>query len=104
MRLACLMMDDEGKRGYSDFYVFATDGVRKKDDPSVPKHATDLPKLQPPREFHYFNKGSLESFHGSYHVFAGGFYGAGPDRYTCAGHLVSVPISAFDPIFWAHHT
>lgn len=37
--------------------------------------------------------GSLEDIHNTVHVYAGG-----------GGHMGSVPTSAFDPIFWLHHT
>ncbi|KAK3717680.1 hypothetical protein LTR37_005747 [Vermiconidia calcicola] len=37
--------------------------------------------------------GSLESVHGLYHVLIGGQ----------GGHMSSVPVAAFDPIFWLHH-
>jgi tyrosinase len=37
--------------------------------------------------------GSLESIHGAYHFFIGGI----------SGHMSSVPIAAFDPVFWIHH-
>ena len=33
----------------------------------------------------------LESFHNSVHVWVG-------------GHMGEVPLAAYDPIFWAHHT
>ncbi|TFK74620.1 Di-copper centre-containing protein [Pluteus cervinus] len=36
---------------------------------------------------------SLESIHDTVHVLLGG-----------AGHMSSVPVAAFDPIFWLHHT
>lgn len=36
--------------------------------------------------------GSLEGLHNSYHDNIGG-----------SGHMSSVPVAAFDPIFWMHH-
>lgn len=38
--------------------------------------------------------GALEEIHGWVHVRVGGQ----------RGHMGSVPLAAFDPIFWAHHT
>lgn len=37
--------------------------------------------------------GSLEAIHGRYHVLIGGQ----------SGHMSSVPVAAFDPMFWLHH-
>ncbi|KAM7203335.1 hypothetical protein V8F33_002326 [Rhypophila sp. PSN 637] len=37
--------------------------------------------------------GSIEGFHGNYHIFIGGN----------SGHMSVVPIAAFDPVFWLHH-
>lgn len=37
--------------------------------------------------------GSIEGFHGNYHYFIGGD----------GGHMSTVPIAAFDPVFWFHH-
>jgi tyrosinase len=37
--------------------------------------------------------GSLEDIHNAVHDLTGG-----------GGHMGSIPISAFDPIFWLHHT
>lgn len=37
--------------------------------------------------------GSLEAIHGAYHLNIGG----------TSGHMSSVPIAAFDPVFWIHH-
>ncbi|PQE32183.1 di-copper centre-containing protein [Rutstroemia sp. NJR-2017a WRK4] len=39
--------------------------------------------------------GNLESIHDTVHVVTGGF--------NFAGHMTSVPVAAFDPIFWGHH-
>ncbi|KAM0812686.1 putative tyrosinase [Seiridium cardinale] len=41
--------------------------------------------------------GSIEDIHNTLHVLVGGSGDYG-------GHMGSVPISAFDPIFWLHHT
>ena len=37
--------------------------------------------------------GSLEGFHDQYHGIIGGQ----------GGHMGSVPVAAYDPIFWLHH-
>lgn len=54
--------------------------------------------------------GSLEAVHNDFHVYLGGFVGDRNDfnekrmKYvSMVGHMTSVPISAFDPIFWFHH-
>ncbi|KAL9100136.1 MAG: hypothetical protein Q9163_004452 [Psora crenata] len=39
------------------------------------------------------NYGSLEDIHNAVHTLVGG-----------GGHMSSVPVSAFDPLFWLHHT
>ena len=43
--------------------------------------------------------GSLEAVHNAYHWHIGG----DPFRETTDGHMSSVPVAAFDPIFWFHH-
>lgn len=60
-------------------------------------------------------KGSLEAVHNDFHVYYGGFAGTRmgkkfglPNEFfgkenTWAGHMTSVPVAAFDPVFWIHH-
>lgn len=57
--------------------------AKKKGDP--PPDAGDVKKAEV--------WGSLEDIHNTVHNYAGG-----------GGHMSSVPTSAFDPIFWLHHT
>ncbi|WZH45776.1 Tyrosinase [Fusarium acuminatum] len=47
--------------------------------------------------------GSIEDIHNTLHVLIGG---QGRDNFNRVrtGHMSKVPISAFDPIFWLHHT
>ncbi|KAF4456902.1 tyrosinase precursor [Fusarium austroafricanum] len=47
--------------------------------------------------------GSIEDIHNTLHVLVGG---QGRDDFNRprTGHMSQVPISAFDPIFWLHHT
>jgi len=47
--------------------------------------------------------GSIEDIHNSVHGMVGGNGEDGLGR-KVTGHMSSVPISAFDPIFWLHHT
>lgn len=47
--------------------------------------------------------GSFEDIHNTVHGFVGG-YGKDSQGRRITGHMSSVPISAFDPIFWLHHT
>lgn len=72
---------------YSDFRAFSTAGVTLKGtDPDTGKVLQDA-------------TGSVEDLHGTYHVYVGGFSGAN----TNTGHMSSVPVAAFDPVFWIHH-
>jgi len=47
-------------------------------------------------------RGSIEGFHGNYHVNIGGFVASGRNL-TYLGHMSNVPVAAFDPVFWFHH-
>ncbi|KAE9365727.1 Di-copper centre-containing protein [Stipitochalara longipes BDJ] len=47
--------------------------------------------------------GSFEDIHNTLHVLVGGS-GVDSQGLQRTGHMRSVPISAFDPIFWLHHT
>lgn len=93
MRMVLLMIDDENPNGYPNFQVYSTVGVSPKQD-----LVRNFPRF-----------GSLESTHGTYHVYVGGFLEAltGKDfklnDNQLVGHLMAVPLSAFDPIFWFHH-
>jgi tyrosinase len=44
------------------------------------------------------SSGSLEDIHGTYHGLIGG-----PMDQGVLGHMATVPVAAFDPIFWFHH-
>ncbi|KAE8158927.1 common central domain of tyrosinase-domain-containing protein [Aspergillus tamarii] len=64
----------------------------------------DSPKgdQQPPK-----NWMNLEAIHNNVHNWVGGFMFSRPGRHDLklwgAGHMSSVPVAAFDPIFWLHH-
>ncbi|KAF7556599.1 hypothetical protein G7Z17_g1343 [Cylindrodendrum hubeiense] len=47
--------------------------------------------------------GSIEDIHNAVHGLVGGF-GSDRQNRSRTGHMSRVPISAFDPIFWLHHT
>lgn len=93
------MFDDKDPNGYPNFKVFSTTGILKG-SATEPDHG-DL----------WFRYGSLESLHGSYHVYAGGFIGKTWDdqgklnekKWKRISHLICVPLSAWDPLFWFHH-
>ncbi|PIG80893.1 tyrosinase domain protein [Aspergillus arachidicola] len=50
---------------------------------------------------------NLEAIHNNVHNWVGGFMFSRPGRHDLklwgAGHMSSVPVAAFDPIFWLHH-
>ena len=49
--------------------------------------------LFPGKESGWNNWGSLEDIHNAVHVYVGH-----------GGHMNAIEISAFDPVFWLHHT
>lgn len=49
--------------------------------------------LFPGSESEWNNWGSLEDIHNAVHVYVGN-----------KGHMNSIAVSAFDPVFWLHHT
>ena len=49
--------------------------------------------LFPGEESEWNNWGSLEDIHNAVHVYVGN-----------GGHMNAIEISAFDPVFWLHHT
>lgn len=51
-----------------------------------------------PSKYRGLGFGSMEDIHNTVHVLVGGW----GERFD--GHMKQVPISAFDPIFWLHHT
>ncbi len=62
-----------------------------------------------PASDHYF--GAIESVHNYMHNFSGGLnpnyiIGSNPELYSEPqfGHMVEARVTAFDPIFWAHHS
>ncbi|CVL09423.1 related to tyrosinase precursor (monophenol monooxygenase) [Fusarium proliferatum] len=83
---ACLAMIED--KVYSHFKAFSTDSVMD-------------PGLDPIKALGK-TTGSIEGFHNDYHGFIGGFAGDPKDDIT-GGHMGSVPVAAFDPIFWIHH-
>lgn len=76
IRMCLALMEDEV---YRNFGTFATNAVFPKPN-EKPKATLERPS------------GSIESFHGAYHVTIGG-----------DGHMGSIASAAFDPIFWMHH-
>ncbi|SCV49123.1 related to tyrosinase precursor (monophenol monooxygenase) [Fusarium fujikuroi] len=76
IRMCLALMEDEV---YRNFGAFATNAVFPKPN-EKPKATLERPS------------GSIESFHGAYHVTIGG-----------DGHMGSIASAAFDPIFWMHH-
>jgi tyrosinase len=52
--------------------------------------ASDVRNVIETRDFATFNR-KLEEMHGQVHMWTG-------------GHMQLIPFSAFDPVFWAHHT
>lgn len=67
-----VMLDMIEAAPYADYRNFATSALQ--------------------RDMRNPTNGSLEDFHGSYHVNIGG-----------AGHMSRIPVAAFDPVFWLHH-
>jgi tyrosinase len=46
--------------------------------------------------------GSIEGFHGNYHVNIGSLVES-PSATTYLGQMSNAPVAAFDPVFWFHH-
>ncbi|KAF5983153.1 tyrosinase precursor (monophenol monooxygenase) [Fusarium bulbicola] len=82
----CLTLIED--KAYSNFKAFSTDGVM---DPNID-----------PIKALRSSTGSLEGFHNDYHGHIGGFAGDPKDKLR-GGHMGSVPVAGFDPIFWIHH-
>ncbi|KAH7178750.1 common central domain of tyrosinase-domain-containing protein [Fusarium sp. MPI-SDFR-AT-0072] len=85
MRVSLAMIED---KAYSNFRAFSTDGIMDSD-------------LDPVKALGN-STGSIEAFHNAYHVYIGGFAGKPSDQVR-GGHMGSVPVAGFDPIFWIHH-
>ncbi|EWG47520.1 hypothetical protein FVEG_07596 [Fusarium verticillioides 7600] len=83
---ACLAMIED--KVYSNFKAFSTDAIM---DPDIG-----------PTKALRKTTGSIEGFHNAYHGYIGGFAGNPKDKIT-GGHMGSVPVAGFDPIFWIHH-
>lgn len=77
IRICLALMEDEV---YRNFRTFATNAVFPKPN--------ENPKATLERA-----SGSIEDFHGAYHVIIG----------NDDGHMGSIASAAFDPIFWMHH-
>ncbi|KAF5681684.1 tyrosinase precursor (monophenol monooxygenase) [Fusarium circinatum] len=82
----CLALIED--KAYSNFKAFSTDGVMD-------------PNLDPIKALRS-STGSIEGFHNDYHGHIGGFAGDPKDKLR-GGHMGSVPVAGFDPIFWIHH-
>ncbi|KAK0663837.1 Tyrosinase [Lasiodiplodia hormozganensis] len=94
-----------GQSGEQEDYDELDAALNKDREPEV-QTLLDLIELQPYADYRNFAtsvpaggsdqeappSGSLESWHGAYHVLVGG-----------AGHMSRVPVAAFDPVFWFHH-
>jgi tyrosinase len=63
-----------------------------------PTRTPSIDKEKKPSKIKGLGFGSLEDIHNTVHVLVGGW----GDKFD--GHMKHVPISAFDPIFWLHHT
>ncbi|KAF5588390.1 tyrosinase precursor (monophenol monooxygenase) [Fusarium pseudocircinatum] len=84
-RVSLALIED---KTYSHFKAFSTDSVMD----------SGLDPLKALRS----STGSIEGFHNDYHGHIGGFAGDPKDDIT-GGHMGSVPVAGFDPIFWIHH-
>ncbi|KAI0396742.1 common central domain of tyrosinase-domain-containing protein [Xylariaceae sp. FL0594] len=68
---------------------------------------TRMPDTQAPRPSVLgLGFGSFEDIHNTLHLLTGGFGSLDNTESTPKfnGHMANVPIAAFDPIFWLHHT
>ncbi|GJC86338.1 tyrosinase [Colletotrichum liriopes] len=82
IRLCLAMIEDQV---YRNFRTFSTNAVV-------------LNAKEQPEEKLGQASGSIEDFHGKYHVTIGG-----PPRTGPTGHMSHIAMAAFDPIFWMHH-
>ena len=86
---------------YNDYEVFAT-----KASPPVEFKGTD-PNAAPDQARTIFTRpsGSIEGLHGTYRIVVGGWDDVADSKRQAAssGHMSSVPVAAFDPVFWMHH-
>lgn len=84
-----LCMIERGE--YGNFKYFSTAGVTMKgSDPDDPSKILKKPT------------GSIENLHNQYHIYCGGFADKGQYQGK-TGHMICVPVAAFDPVFWTHH-
>lgn len=87
---------------YDNYEVFAT----KADIQPVQLQGTD-PNAAPNQARTIFTRpsGSIEGLHGTYHIMVGGWddIAASKKQAAGSGHMSSVPVAAFDPVFWMHH-
>ncbi|KAB8274760.1 common central domain of tyrosinase-domain-containing protein [Aspergillus minisclerotigenes] len=76
---------------------FSSTRYDDKEEEAQPKNNEQTPK----------NWMNLEAIHNNVHNWVGGFMFSRPGRHDLklwgAGHMSSVPVAAFDPIFWLHH-
>lgn len=101
MRVILVMLEDErsGTGSYTNFLNFATNGIGLIKDLKE-KGLFKGPLFSP--------TGSIEGVHDNYHCYLGGSKvdpasdPKDPDLIKI-GHMMAVPIAAFDPVFWFHH-
>lgn len=100
MRVVLVMIEDKGdqanKASYTNFLNFSTNGIGL---------IQDLQKKDPKKFFVnplFGATGSIEGVHDNYHCYLGGF-DLSQEKNIKIGHMMCVPIAAFDPIFWFHH-
>nr|6JU5_A Chain A, Tyrosinase [Aspergillus oryzae] len=76
---------------------FSSTRYDDKKEETQPKNNEQAPK----------NWMNLEAIHNNVHNWVGGFMFSRPGRHDLklwgAGHMSSVPVAAYDPIFWLHH-
>ena len=77
---------------YDDYEVFATKGTQFSGQD--PKQGGKILTRA---------SGSIEGLHGTYHIMVGGWNDEAIDSKKKTGHMSSVPVAAFDPVFWMHH-
>lgn len=101
MRVILVIIEDKGEKAgeqsYTNFLNFSTNGIGL------------IPKLEDKGFFKgplLARTGSIEGVHDNYHCYLGGWdpeklkQGA---KFFKIGHMMCVPIAAFDPVFWFHH-
>ncbi|HEX4214700.1 MAG TPA: tyrosinase family protein [Candidatus Dormibacteraeota bacterium] len=68
-------------------------------DPSQLPSASDVDSMMALSSFEDF-QAQIEQLHDAVHGWAGGI---NPDNEREGGDMASIPVAAYDPLFWAHH-